>query len=160
MYIDTYVGTQIHIYMLIIHIPPNILCILFINDVTCCLPQTEPDSYLCLLSLKDWDYLLASNYHRQINSQPVCGPVDSSSSNTDTDGLSMVSNSLWVDRYFQLIYVVCLMMYVYDILEEEFVLWRFRCLQTAQTLWIKVCKDHVCMTTPTTHSWFCCIYRW
>uniref|UniRef100_A0A3B5Q131 Anaphase promoting complex subunit 1 n=1 Tax=Xiphophorus maculatus TaxID=8083 RepID=A0A3B5Q131_XIPMA len=24
----------------------------------------------------DWDYLLASHYHRQINSQPVCGSVD------------------------------------------------------------------------------------
>ncbi|XP_012733859.2 anaphase-promoting complex subunit 1 isoform X1 [Fundulus heteroclitus] len=26
---------------------------------------------------EDWDYLLASHYHRQINSQPVCGSVDS-----------------------------------------------------------------------------------
>lgn len=50
--------------------------------------------YLCLSSpLKDWDYLLASNYHRQMNSQPTYGPVDASSNNTDTYGLSSVSDS-------------------------------------------------------------------
>lgn len=51
--------------------------------------------YLCLFSpLKDWDYLLASNYHRQMNSQPTYGPVDASCfNNTDTYGLSSVSDS-------------------------------------------------------------------
>lgn len=48
---------------------------------------------------QDWEYLLVSNYHRQVNSQPVSGPVDSSvSSNvrrTDTNELS-VSNRLVV----------------------------------------------------------------
>uniref|UniRef100_A0A8C4EJS4 Anaphase-promoting complex subunit 1 n=1 Tax=Dicentrarchus labrax TaxID=13489 RepID=A0A8C4EJS4_DICLA len=46
---------------------------------------------------EDWDYLLGSHYHHQMNSQPVCGPVDSSGSNntviTDTDGLSSLDSS-------------------------------------------------------------------
>lgn len=62
-----------------------------------------PDFYLCLLSLKDWDYLLGSHYHHQMNSQPVCGPVDSSGSNNtlimETGGLSSVSNSLWFSLF-------------------------------------------------------------
>lgn len=54
--------------------------------------------FLFLYPLQDWDYLLVSNYHRRVNSQPVSGPVDSSvSSNarrTDTNELSSVSNWL------------------------------------------------------------------
>uniref|UniRef100_A0A8C4EHU5 Anaphase-promoting complex subunit 1 n=1 Tax=Dicentrarchus labrax TaxID=13489 RepID=A0A8C4EHU5_DICLA len=34
---------------------------------------------------EDWDYLLGSHYHHQMNSQPVCGPVDSSGSNNTLD---------------------------------------------------------------------------
>ncbi|XP_062286497.1 anaphase-promoting complex subunit 1 [Scomber scombrus] len=45
---------------------------------------------------EDWDYLLGSHYHRQMNSQSVCGPVDSSGSNTsvttDLEGLSSASS--------------------------------------------------------------------
>lgn len=56
--------------------------------------------FLFLYPLKDWDYLLVSNYHRQLNSQPVSGTVDASvSSNTcrtDTGELPTVSNWLFV----------------------------------------------------------------
>lgn len=56
--------------------------------------------FLFLYLLKDWDYLLVSNYHRQLNSQPVSGPVDASvSSNTgktDTGELPPVSNWFFV----------------------------------------------------------------
>lgn len=51
-----------------------------------------------LYPLQDWDYLLVSNYYRQVNSQPVSGPVDSNvSSNarrSDADELSPVSDEL------------------------------------------------------------------
>ncbi|KAM6997725.1 anaphase-promoting complex subunit 1 [Tautogolabrus adspersus] len=45
---------------------------------------------------EDWDYLLGSHYHRQMNSQPVCGPADSSGSNhsrsPETEGMSSASS--------------------------------------------------------------------
>lgn len=54
--------------------------------------------FLFLYPLQDWDYLLVSNYHRQVNSQPVSGPVDSSvpsnARRADTNELSSVSNWL------------------------------------------------------------------
>ncbi|XP_060896172.1 anaphase-promoting complex subunit 1 [Labrus mixtus] len=45
---------------------------------------------------EDWDYLLGSHYHRQMNSQTVCGPADSSGSNIsrspETEGMSSASS--------------------------------------------------------------------
>lgn len=49
-------------------------------------------SILVSSHLKDWEYLLPSNYHRQMNSQPTCGPLDMSfSSSTDAASMSSVS---------------------------------------------------------------------
>uniref|UniRef100_A0A8D3D5A7 Anaphase-promoting complex subunit 1 n=1 Tax=Scophthalmus maximus TaxID=52904 RepID=A0A8D3D5A7_SCOMX len=42
---------------------------------------------------EDWDYLLGSHYHRQMNFQPACGPVDSSAVTTGTEGLSSLDSS-------------------------------------------------------------------
>lgn len=53
------------------------------------------NSFISLPS-QDWDYLLVSSYHRQVNAQPVSCPVDSNiSSNahrSDTGELPSVSN--------------------------------------------------------------------
>lgn len=60
--------------------------------------------WFCLCPVwKDWEYLLGSHYHRQMNSQSVCGPLESSGSNnsliTDAEGMSSVSNLVWLDWY-------------------------------------------------------------
>ncbi|XP_041646120.1 anaphase-promoting complex subunit 1 [Cheilinus undulatus] len=45
---------------------------------------------------EDWDYLLGSHYHRQMNFQPVCGSADCSGSNLslspEAEGMSSVSS--------------------------------------------------------------------
>lgn len=52
---------------------------------------------LALTSLKDWEYLLGSHYHRQMNSQPLCGPLGSSGPKNDAEDLSSVSHSGRID---------------------------------------------------------------
>ncbi|XP_008298246.1 anaphase-promoting complex subunit 1 [Stegastes partitus] len=76
---------------------------------------------------EDWDYLLGSHYQRQMNSQPVCGPVDSScTSNTLTselEGLSSVSSpsspSLKLDSSAPLFPHIPALFYVLHLLYQE-----------------------------------------
>lgn len=76
---------------------------------------------------EDWDYLLGSHYHRQMNSQPVCGPVDSSGSNTsintDLEGPSFASSpscpSLKLDSSAPLFPHIPALFYVLHLLYQE-----------------------------------------
>ncbi|XP_011601409.2 anaphase-promoting complex subunit 1 [Takifugu rubripes] len=76
---------------------------------------------------EDWDYLLVSNYHRQLNSQPVSGPVDASvSSNTcrtDTGELPTMSaptsSSLKLDSSAPLFPHIPGLFYVLHLLYQE-----------------------------------------
>uniref|UniRef100_UPI0037E7A35D anaphase-promoting complex subunit 1 n=1 Tax=Semicossyphus pulcher TaxID=241346 RepID=UPI0037E7A35D len=76
---------------------------------------------------EDWDYLLGSHYHRQMNSQPVCGPVDSSGSNNylspDTEGMSSASSpsspSLKLDSSAPLFPHIPALFYVLHLLYQE-----------------------------------------
>uniref|UniRef100_M4ARY5 Anaphase promoting complex subunit 1 n=1 Tax=Xiphophorus maculatus TaxID=8083 RepID=M4ARY5_XIPMA len=42
---------------------------------------------------EDWDYLLASHYHRQINSQPVCGSVDPNNADSPSSSSMKLESS-------------------------------------------------------------------
>ncbi|XP_041803521.1 anaphase-promoting complex subunit 1 isoform X1 [Chelmon rostratus] len=76
---------------------------------------------------EDWDYLLGSHYHRQMNSQPLCGPVDSSGSNntliTETERLSSASSpsspSLKLDSSAPLFPHIPALFYVLHLLYQE-----------------------------------------
>ncbi|XP_070834048.1 anaphase-promoting complex subunit 1 isoform X1 [Chaetodon trifascialis] len=76
---------------------------------------------------EDWDYLLGSHYHRQMNSQPLCGPVDSSGSNNtliaETEGLSSASSpsspSLKLDSSAPLFPHIPALFYVLHLLYQE-----------------------------------------
>ncbi|TKS85950.1 Anaphase-promoting complex subunit 1 [Collichthys lucidus] len=73
---------------------------------------------------EDWDYLLGSHYHRQMNFQPVCRPVDSNNILiTDTEGLSSVSSpsspSLKLDSSAPLFAHVPALFYVLHLLYQE-----------------------------------------
>ncbi|KAM7408400.1 hypothetical protein PAMA_002224 [Pampus argenteus] len=76
---------------------------------------------------EDWDYLLGSHYHRQMNFQPVCGPVDSSGSNTtittDLEDPSFASSpscpSLRLDSSAPLFPHIPALFYVLHLLYQE-----------------------------------------
>uniref|UniRef100_A0A8P4FW56 Anaphase-promoting complex subunit 1 n=1 Tax=Dicentrarchus labrax TaxID=13489 RepID=A0A8P4FW56_DICLA len=53
--------------------------------VTCFMTLMGYNTERLTWTRNDWDYLLGSHYHHQMNSQPVCGPVDSSGSNNTLD---------------------------------------------------------------------------
>uniref|UniRef100_A0A671WIE2 Anaphase promoting complex subunit 1 n=1 Tax=Sparus aurata TaxID=8175 RepID=A0A671WIE2_SPAAU len=58
---------------------------------------------------EDWEYLLGSHYHRQMNSQSVCGPLESSGSN----------NSLITDAEAPLFPHIPALFYVLHLLYQE-----------------------------------------
>ncbi|KAM4592171.1 anaphase-promoting complex subunit 1 isoform 1-T1 [Odontesthes bonariensis] len=76
---------------------------------------------------EDWDYLLASHYHRQINSQPVFGSVESNWTNdsiiSETEGLSSASSpsspSLKLDSSAPLFPHIPALFYVLHLLYQE-----------------------------------------
>ncbi|XP_041866489.1 anaphase-promoting complex subunit 1 isoform X2 [Melanotaenia boesemani] len=75
---------------------------------------------------EDWDYLVASHYHRQMSSQPVFGSVESSFTNktipTDTDGLFSASPSnasLKLDSSAPLFPHIPALFYVLHLLYQE-----------------------------------------
>lgn len=73
---------------------------------------------------EDWEYLLPSNYHRQMNSQPTCGSLDISfSSSTDTASMSSDSASstpsLKLDNSAPLFSHIPALFYVLHLLYQE-----------------------------------------
>nr|XP_046257770.1 anaphase-promoting complex subunit 1 isoform X2 [Scatophagus argus] len=76
---------------------------------------------------EDWDYLLGSHYHRQINSQSICNPVDCNGSNnaliTETEDPSSVScpssPSLKLDSSAPLFPHIPALFYVLHLLYQE-----------------------------------------
>lgn len=74
---------------------------------------------------EDWDYLLGSHYQRQMNSQPVCGPADSSSNmlTSETEFLSSASSpsspSLKLDSSAPLFPHIPALFYVLHLLYQE-----------------------------------------
>ncbi|KAM3605750.1 uncharacterized protein V6R79_003985 [Siganus canaliculatus] len=76
---------------------------------------------------EDWEYLLGSHYHRQMNSHPVCSPVDSSDPDssviTDTEGLCSMSSpttpSLKLDSSAPLFSHIPSLFYVLHLLYQE-----------------------------------------
>ncbi|XP_029925763.1 anaphase-promoting complex subunit 1 isoform X2 [Myripristis murdjan] len=71
---------------------------------------------------EDWEYLLGSHYHRQMISQPVCGPVDSYSGTavtTDTEVSPPSSPSLRLDSSAPLFHHIPALFYVLHLLYQE-----------------------------------------
>uniref|UniRef100_UPI003AAE3DC1 anaphase-promoting complex subunit 1 n=1 Tax=Centroberyx gerrardi TaxID=166262 RepID=UPI003AAE3DC1 len=71
---------------------------------------------------EDWDYLLGSHYHRQMVSQPVCGPVDPCSPaavTADTEASPPISPSLRLDSSAPLFPHIPALFYVLHLLYQE-----------------------------------------
>uniref|UniRef100_A0A4W6ETI9 Anaphase-promoting complex subunit 1 n=1 Tax=Lates calcarifer TaxID=8187 RepID=A0A4W6ETI9_LATCA len=69
--------------------------------------------------LSDWEYLLGSHYHRQMNFQPACGPVDSSGSNTTLITETEGPPSLKLDSSAPLFPHIPALFYVLHLLYQE-----------------------------------------
>ncbi|CAG6016544.1 unnamed protein product [Menidia menidia] len=68
---------------------------------------------------EDWDYLLASHYHRQINSQPVFSSEESSGTNDMSSASSPYSPSLKLDNSAPLFPHIPALFYVLHLLYQE-----------------------------------------
>ncbi|XP_071401193.1 anaphase-promoting complex subunit 1, partial [Centroberyx affinis] len=71
---------------------------------------------------EDWDYLLGSHYHRQMVSQPACGPVDPCSPaavTADTEASPPISPSLRLDSSAPLFPHIPALFYVLHLLYQE-----------------------------------------